>query len=233
MIEVSVVCTLILRRMHFALILQLFRSSDAKCDRVCKGKSGSLQDFPNDRPQTHDQPRGCRGKGAFISAGEHCVQKCGVQLPSRPDVLIFRDFSLTIPASKTVAIVGGSGSGKSTVVSLIERFYDPSKGEKTLSSRISSLCSSSISIKQHWCCCNVVWYDFTDYACRIRLLILNMNHDIINISQAYCYWYSCWLMFMNHDFVKIDHHSSTVDSNESTLEIVVALQIMLWWSFPT
>lgn len=52
--------------------------------------------------------------------------------PSRPDVLIFRDFSLTIPASKTVAIVGGSGSGKSTVVSLIERFYDPSKGEKNL-----------------------------------------------------------------------------------------------------
>jgi ATP-binding cassette subfamily B (MDR/TAP) protein 1 len=52
--------------------------------------------------------------------------------PSRPDVIIFRDFSLDIPASKTVAIVGGSGSGKSTVVSLIERFYDPSGGEVLL-----------------------------------------------------------------------------------------------------
>ncbi|CAD5165264.1 unnamed protein product [Musa acuminata subsp. malaccensis] len=48
--------------------------------------------------------------------------------PSRPDVIIFRDFSLFIPAGKTVAVVGGSGSGKSTVVALIERFYDPNQG---------------------------------------------------------------------------------------------------------
>lgn len=48
--------------------------------------------------------------------------------PSRPDVFIFRDFSIFFPAGKTVAVVGGSGSGKSTVVSLIERFYDPSQG---------------------------------------------------------------------------------------------------------
>lgn len=49
--------------------------------------------------------------------------------PSRPDVFIFRDFSIFFPAGKTVAVVGGSGSGKSTVVSLIERFYDPIQGE--------------------------------------------------------------------------------------------------------
>ncbi|KAK4393093.1 ABC transporter B family member 19 [Sesamum angolense] len=49
--------------------------------------------------------------------------------PSRPDVIIFRDFSIFFPAGKTVAVVGGSGSGKSTVVSLIERFYDPNQGE--------------------------------------------------------------------------------------------------------
>ncbi|XP_020577107.1 ABC transporter B family member 19 [Phalaenopsis equestris] len=49
--------------------------------------------------------------------------------PSRPDVIIFRDFSLFFPAGRTVAVVGGSGSGKSTVVSLIERFYDPNQGQ--------------------------------------------------------------------------------------------------------
>lgn len=48
--------------------------------------------------------------------------------PSRPDVVIFRNFSIFFPAGKTVAVVGGSGSGKSTVVSLIERFYDPNEG---------------------------------------------------------------------------------------------------------
>ncbi|KAL5722705.1 ABC-type xenobiotic transporter [Ranunculus cassubicifolius] len=49
--------------------------------------------------------------------------------PSRPDVIIFRNFSISFPAGKTVAVVGGSGSGKSTIVSLIERFYDPKQGQ--------------------------------------------------------------------------------------------------------
>lgn len=49
--------------------------------------------------------------------------------PSRPDNVIFQDFSLKIPAGKTVALVGGSGSGKSTVISLLERFYDPVRGK--------------------------------------------------------------------------------------------------------
>lgn len=49
--------------------------------------------------------------------------------PSRPDVRILNNFSLTVPAGKTIALVGSSGSGKSTVVSLIERFYDPSSGK--------------------------------------------------------------------------------------------------------
>ncbi|VAI87395.1 unnamed protein product [Triticum turgidum subsp. durum] len=49
--------------------------------------------------------------------------------PSRPDTPILRRFSLSVPAGKTIALVGSSGSGKSTVVSLIERFYDPSSGQ--------------------------------------------------------------------------------------------------------
>ena len=49
--------------------------------------------------------------------------------PARPDEQIFRGFSLFISSGTTVALVGQSGSGKSTVVSLIERFYDPQAGE--------------------------------------------------------------------------------------------------------
>ncbi|XP_039157216.1 LOW QUALITY PROTEIN: ABC transporter B family member 15-like [Eucalyptus grandis] len=49
--------------------------------------------------------------------------------PSRPENIIFRDFSLTIPSGKTLALVGGSGSGKSTVIWLLQRFYNPLSGE--------------------------------------------------------------------------------------------------------
>ncbi|KAG5524212.1 hypothetical protein RHGRI_031022 [Rhododendron griersonianum] len=49
--------------------------------------------------------------------------------PSRPDVMIFDKLCLDIPPGKIVALVGGSGSGKSTIVSLLERFYEPLSGQ--------------------------------------------------------------------------------------------------------
>ncbi|KAM0868761.1 hypothetical protein ACQ4PT_041103 [Festuca glaucescens] len=52
--------------------------------------------------------------------------------PSRPESPIFTSFSLRVPAGRTAALVGSSGSGKSTVVALLERFYDPSAGEVAL-----------------------------------------------------------------------------------------------------
>eukprot|EP00475_Leptophrys_vorax_P029977 TRINITY_DN4448_c0_g1_i1.p1 TRINITY_DN4448_c0_g1~~TRINITY_DN4448_c0_g1_i1.p1 ORF type:complete len:1075 (-),score=270.04 TRINITY_DN4448_c0_g1_i1:354-3551(-) len=48
--------------------------------------------------------------------------------PSRPDVMVLRDLSLEINPGKTVALVGFSGSGKSTVIQLLERYYDPEAG---------------------------------------------------------------------------------------------------------
>lgn len=49
--------------------------------------------------------------------------------PARPDVSILKNFTLDIPKNKTVAFVGQSGAGKSTVLSLIQRFYDVSGGQ--------------------------------------------------------------------------------------------------------
>ncbi|MBO6812658.1 MULTISPECIES: ABC transporter ATP-binding protein [Marinobacter] len=40
-----------------------------------------------------------------------------------------RDISLTVPAGNTLALVGATGSGKSTLIKLLLRFYDPSNGE--------------------------------------------------------------------------------------------------------
>ncbi|WP_024548370.1 lipid A ABC transporter ATP-binding protein/permease MsbA [Siccibacter turicensis] len=48
------------------------------------------------------------------------------------DIPALRDINLAIPAGKTVALVGRSGSGKSTIASLITRFYDVDSGEITM-----------------------------------------------------------------------------------------------------
>jgi ATP-binding cassette subfamily B (MDR/TAP) protein 1 len=49
--------------------------------------------------------------------------------PTKPDKIILKDLSFKINAGENVAVVGLSGSGKSTIVQLIERFYDVNKGE--------------------------------------------------------------------------------------------------------
>ena len=48
--------------------------------------------------------------------------------PSRKSVWVLQNFSLTIRPNESVALVGQSGSGKSTVIQLIYRFYDPQRG---------------------------------------------------------------------------------------------------------
>lgn len=48
--------------------------------------------------------------------------------PNRPDVQIFKDLNLKVRAGKSLALVGASGSGKSSVIALLERFYDPTSG---------------------------------------------------------------------------------------------------------
>ncbi|KAM9304344.1 ATP-dependent translocase ABCB1-like [Morus bassanus] len=52
--------------------------------------------------------------------------------PSRPDVEILKGLNLKISCGQTVALVGGSGCGKSTTVQLIQRFYDPKEGTVTI-----------------------------------------------------------------------------------------------------
>lgn len=48
--------------------------------------------------------------------------------PSRPENKILRGLNLTVYEGETLALVGPSGHGKSTIMQLIERFYDPDRG---------------------------------------------------------------------------------------------------------
>jgi len=65
------------------------------------------------------------------------IEFCDVYFayPSRPNVMIFQGFSIKIDAGKSTALVGKSGSGKSTIIGLIERFYDPLEGIVTIDGR--------------------------------------------------------------------------------------------------
>ncbi|XP_063626535.1 mitochondrial potassium channel ATP-binding subunit [Cydia splendana] len=52
--------------------------------------------------------------------------------PTRPEAIVLKNFNLKIPAGKTIAIVGTSGNGKSTIAALLERFYDVNEGQVTI-----------------------------------------------------------------------------------------------------
>jgi len=60
--------------------------------------------------------------------GEIEVKDVYFAYPSAPDVQVCNGYSLHVPAGQVVALCGQSGSGKSTIINLVERFYDPHRG---------------------------------------------------------------------------------------------------------
>ena len=76
----------------------------------------------------------CSSAGAQPGAARGAVSVRDVHFayPTRPDAPVLRGLSLELAAGASVALVGASGAGKSTVVSLLERFYDPDRGEVLL-----------------------------------------------------------------------------------------------------
>jgi ATP-binding cassette subfamily B (MDR/TAP) protein 1 len=64
--------------------------------------------------------------------GDIELQNLEFAYPSRPDTQVLNGITLKIPARKTTALVGASGSGKSTIVALLERWYNQSAGLVTI-----------------------------------------------------------------------------------------------------
>jgi ATP-binding cassette subfamily B (MDR/TAP) protein 1 len=72
----------------------------------------------------------------FLEGGEKLAQVNGelklsgikFRYPTRKQQQIFDGLDLTIPKGQMIALVGASGSGKSTIVQLLERFYDAEEG---------------------------------------------------------------------------------------------------------
>lgn len=78
--------------------------------------------------------RGTDAKEAFASEKGADIVFTDVELryPTRPKKAAIRELNLRIPAGQTVAFCGTSGSGKSTVLSILQRFYEPSRGTITI-----------------------------------------------------------------------------------------------------
>ncbi|KAI1380474.1 P-loop containing nucleoside triphosphate hydrolase protein [Hypoxylon crocopeplum] len=70
------------------------------------------------------------GVGDAVESCEGAVtlRSTSFAYPSRPDRAVLKNIDLHIRAGEYVAICGASGSGKSTIISLLERFHDPSSG---------------------------------------------------------------------------------------------------------
>jgi ATP-binding cassette subfamily B (MDR/TAP) protein 1 len=78
---------------------------------------GTIEDTDNTSPQFH---------------GTVELRNVGFTFPSRPDNPVLQDLSFTCPAGQQTAIVGLSGSGKSTVTGLIARLYNANEGQVLL-----------------------------------------------------------------------------------------------------
>ncbi|RKE53481.1 MULTISPECIES: ABC transporter transmembrane domain-containing protein [unclassified Sphingomonas] len=94
------------------------------------GAAGRLSELLREKPEIAAPanpvalPQPPRGALAFEGVQFH--------YPTRRDVAALNDFSLDVKPGETVAVVGPSGAGKTTLFQLVQRFYDPDAGRVTL-----------------------------------------------------------------------------------------------------
>ena len=125
-LEVGVLLALILSTKRFfqpvdqmAMFYNSFQSAQAALEKV----SGLLEEVPTVRPPKNPVP---------LKQAKGAVDFNGVEFRYGDGPVIVPTLDLHIPAGQTVALVGQTGAGKSTLAKLIARFYDVSSGSLTL-----------------------------------------------------------------------------------------------------
>ena len=117
----TLLATLLYTRQFFApaqdmaMFYNSYQSAAAALEKI----SGVLEEKPTVADPTRPiDLRRAQGRVAFE----------GVEFAYKADRVILPAFDLEIPAGQTIALVGSTGAGKSTLAKLISRFYDPSQG---------------------------------------------------------------------------------------------------------
>ncbi|XP_071741398.1 ABC transporter B family member 21-like [Rutidosis leptorrhynchoides] len=121
-------------RVFFALTMAAMAVSQSSslAPDSSKAKSSAVSVFAILDRKSEIDPSDESGVKLDSVKGEIEIRHVSFKYPTRPDVQIFRDLCLTIRSGKTVALVGESGSGKSTVIQLLQRFYNLDSGTITL-----------------------------------------------------------------------------------------------------
>jgi ATP-binding cassette subfamily B protein len=117
----TLLATLLYTRQFFApaqdmaMFYNSYQSAAAALEKI----SGVLEEKPTVADPTRPiDLRRAQGRVSFE----------GVEFAYKADRVILPAFDLEIPAGQTIALVGSTGAGKSTLAKLISRFYDPSQG---------------------------------------------------------------------------------------------------------
>jgi len=106
------------------VIIQIFN--------ITKAATSAVELFQTIDRTSHIDPMSTSGLKPEQCTGNIELKDVSFWYPSRPDSQVLKGLSLSVPAKKTTALVGASGSGKSTIVALLERWYDQSSGSITL-----------------------------------------------------------------------------------------------------
>ncbi|HET9139613.1 ABC transporter ATP-binding protein [Actinophytocola sp.] len=120
--------TLYLRRFYdplddMAMFANAYSSASASLEKI----SGLLEESPEVNEPADPVALPAR------SGGGRAISFTGVSFRYGPDTpVVLPEFDLTVPAGQTVALVGATGAGKSTIAKLVARFYDPTTGAVAL-----------------------------------------------------------------------------------------------------
>ncbi|KAK5970419.1 ABC transporter transmembrane region, partial [Trichostrongylus colubriformis] len=94
---------------------------------AAQGAAASIFEVLDREPEIDSASR--NGRRDMRIKGNIEVKNVVFNYPSRPDVQVLKKLSLSVNAGETVALVGSSGCGKSTIVSLLLRYYNVLGGE--------------------------------------------------------------------------------------------------------
>ena len=119
---------------NLAMFYNSYQSANSSLEKI----SGVLEEKPTvPEPKSATKLENVKGEITFDSVSFHYSN----------DVAVLDNLGLKIPAGQTVALVGTTGAGKSTIAKLISRFYDPTKGSVLLDG-VDLKCVSSKDLRQ-------------------------------------------------------------------------------------